>query len=93
MTDFMGYGSPEKLEQAITAQEETGIFEVYLEGLVSASVCSSLSQEETIARMKARITGITSRWELSIKPFRTGETNPCPCNNHPDTHKHYLFVC
>ena len=42
---FLGYGSPEALEKAITAGEGDD-FTVYREGLLYASVCSSLPTEE-----------------------------------------------
>lgn len=70
-------------------------FEVYSLGLVAASVCSSLSLEETKKRLnEEHPTGIESQWELSKdKQFRGGQPNPCPCDQHPETHKHYLFNC
>lgn len=70
-------------------------FEVYSMGPVYCSVCSSLSVEETTRRLNWEYpTGISSRWQLSKDAtFRTGQPNPCPCNEHPDTHKHYLFNC
>ena len=92
MTNFMGYGSPERLEQAITAEEGED-FVVYGEGLIYASVCSSLAQDEVVARMHRRLCGTHAGWGLSDKAFKTGEPNPCPCDNQPETHKHYLFEC
>ena len=55
-SNFAGYGSPEKLEKAITAEEDER-FTVYTEGLCYASVCSNLPQEEVIARMRRRPSG------------------------------------
>ena len=89
---YLGYGSPEKLEKAIT-QEEDEDFVVYAEGLLYLSVCSSLPQEEVEARMHRRISGASGGWTLAEKLFRWGEPNPCPCDMKPETHKHYLFVC
>ena len=69
-------------------------FTVYSDGIVHCSVCSALSPEETTAKLNAEHpTGITSRWEIADEPFATGEPNPCPCKENPETHKHYLFVC
>lgn len=70
-------------------------FEIYAEGLVCTSVCTSLSVEEATVRLnQLRPSGIMSQWVKSEdKTFISGEPNPCPCNTHPDTHKHYLFNC
>lgn len=90
MSNFMGYGSPEKLEEAINASESEE-FTVYSEGLCFASVCSTLSQEETERRMAQRLCGTTNGWTLADGPFETGQPNLTPCNNNPTTHMHYLF--
>lgn len=68
---------------------------IYKWGLHHLSVCSSLSPEETVERVNSmHITGIMAKWQMSEdKKFATGETNPCPCENHPETHKHYLLKC
>ena len=67
-------------------------FTVYREGLFSASVCSSLPQSEVLERMAARPCGTTAGWMLSDNPtFSGGEPNPCPCDQNPATHRHYLF--
>ena len=68
-------------------------FEVYAEGVFCASVCSSLGLRETEIRMAQRASGTEPRgWRLSEdKEFRTGQKNPCPCNEKPETHMHYLF--
>lgn len=70
-------------------------FEAYAVGVVCASVCSSLSLEETTGRLnEEHPTGIHSGWALSKDPaFKTGESNPKPCERSPTTHKHYLFNC
>ena len=68
-------------------------FTIYANGLCYSSVCSSLPQEEVKRRMAEELTGVTHPWTLSHKPFRTGETNPCPGDMNPRTHKHYLFEC
>ena len=92
MTDYMGYGTPEALEAAITADEDDD-FTVYAEGLLYASVCSSLGKEETVARMARRPSGVGG-WMLSDdEEFPQGQPNPCPCDQRPGTHQHYLFGC
>lgn len=57
-------------------------------------VCSSLSLEETTARLnEERPTGIPPQWELSDGTFFDGTENPCACDDYPETHTHYLFIC
>ena len=68
-------------------------FEIYAEGLFYASVCSSLGQVETEARMQREFCGTRKGWTLSTEGnFASGEPNPNPCDNYPKTHKHYLFT-
>lgn len=69
-------------------------FEVISEGLVSATVCSSLPREEVNERMARHFTGISSGWTPADEPtFSNGTPNPGPCNENPETHTHYLFHC
>ena len=70
-------------------------FAPYAIGIAAASVCSSLSLEETGRRLNDESpTGIPSPWQPSgDAEFRSGEPNPCPCERNPETHKHYLFEC
>lgn len=69
-------------------------FYIYKVGLCYASVCSSLPIEEVKRRMANDTfpTGV-GPWTYTGEAFCTGEPNPCPCNEYPDTHKHYLFSC
>ena len=94
MSSFMGYGSPQRLEQAIEESEgkPSDEFCIYAEGLVSASVCSSLREEEVERRMARVITGV-GKWTLAKGDFSDGNPNPCACDKKPNTHKHYLFHC
>lgn len=63
-------------------------------GLCCASVCSALPIAEVKAFMASYPTGIASRWTLSEDThFSNGPTNPCPCEQLPETHTHYLFNC
>ena len=70
-------------------------FDIYSLGLVNASVCSSLPVDVVCERLNAEHpTGIKSRWVLADdKQFRDGKPMPCPCEQNPGTHKHYLFHC
>jgi hypothetical protein len=80
-----------EVEMAITPD-----FFAYSVGLCCASVCTSLPIAEATRRLNAECpTGISSKWSLSKdKTFRDGKNkNGCPCEDHPKTHKHFLFVC
>jgi hypothetical protein len=70
-------------------------FDAYAVGLISASVCTSMSIEEATRQLNIEHpTGINSKWVFSDDPtFATGETNPCPCDHSPTTHQHMLFNC
>ena len=70
-------------------------FVAYKVGICNASICTSLPIEEALERLNEQhLTGIASQWVLSEdEHFATGQTNPCPCNENPDTHKHYLCGC
>ena len=70
-------------------------FEVYSIGIVHASVCTSLSDEEATKRINAEHpTGTSSMWAVSKSAtFRDGNPNPCPCERNPKTHRHILFEC
>ena len=69
-------------------------FEAYAIGLIYASCCSSLSAEDTEKRLNAEHpAGTMNGWKIAEEPFKSGQPNPCPCHDHPDTHKHYLFWC
>lgn len=68
-------------------------FDAYSVGPLSASVCSSLGPEETVKRMNEEYpTGIESPWSLAKDThFKTGQPNPCFCEQNPSTHMHYLL--
>lgn len=68
-------------------------FKAYSVGLCFASVCTSLSLSESTQRLNLEYSTGVGPWEKSDEKFRTGDSNPCPCNENPQTHKHYLFVC
>lgn len=73
---------------------ETPDFTAYAVGLCCASVCTSLDVEAATVRLNAaHPTGLDHGWTHAEEPFRTGESNPCPCHDHPATHRHFLFIC
>jgi hypothetical protein len=69
----------------------------YSIGLLSASVCAinSLTPEEVEAEFnRVSPSGTENGWKISEdKHFRQGNPNPCPCEQFPETRKHYLFNC
>jgi hypothetical protein len=83
-----------KIEVILTGEKD-GVKEVdiYYIGPLSCSVCSSLSPEETIKRVnELHPSGTTNGWVISDQEkFASGEPHPCPCQDHPDTHKHYYL--
>lgn len=71
-----------------------GPFVVYSLGLVHASACTSLSDEEATIKMnQAYPTGLEQGWKIHDGPFATGEANGVACSTTPDTHRHILFSC
>lgn len=71
------------------------VFWAYSLGLCSASVCTSLPDDQATDRLNAEHpTGIDSRWSIADGPtFANGQPNPRPCDSWPDTHRHILFHC
>lgn len=74
--------------------KKESVFEVYREGLFFMSVCTDMTPEEAEQYAQTIKSSGTSRgWKVSKdKTFRTGEPNPCPCDQHPDR-IHILFDC
>ncbi|KKL64602.1 hypothetical protein LCGC14_2163320 [marine sediment metagenome] len=68
-------------------------YEAYSVGLCYASVCTSLPLEEATRLLNVEHPTGISPWSKADEQFGTGDSNPCPCNENPQTHKHYLFVC
>lgn len=65
---------------------------VYTEGLIYASVCTALDDEATDAAMAARPAGTRNGWTRSQDAtFEGGGSNPCPCDQFPDTRRHVLY--
>ncbi len=90
---YLGYGSPEALEAAIN--ENQGPEFQCFDTMFYSTVCSSLSQEEVEARMAARPCGTKSGWtfcEGDLPEKWEGRPNPCPCDDDPETHQHFLFA-
>jgi hypothetical protein len=69
-------------------------FDVYVMGIVHASVCTDLPVDAATARLNAEHpTGIDSAWQPSTdSTFLGGQPNPCVCERDP-TRKHFLFSC
>jgi len=67
---------------------------VYTMGIVSCSVCTSITDVDLIEKIVnyKYPTGIKSKWKISKKSFyQDGEPNTC--NEKPKTHYHYLLEC
>lgn len=68
---------------------------VYRTGLTACSVCAPVTmspQEVADAVNVTDPTGISSPWKVSAEPaFQSGEPNPCLCDQHPVTRRHYLM--
>ncbi len=70
-------------------------FTLLREGILFSLICTSLPIEEATDRMnRLHPAGTEHGWMLSERTeFRHGEPHPCACQEHPETHKHYLMVC
>ena len=70
-------------------------FDIYSLGMVHASLCTTLSNEEATERMNGEFpTGIGSDWQISDdETFADGKEHPCKCEDSPETHRQILFVC
>ena len=70
-------------------------FEIYTVGVCHASICTSLPIGEAVIRANGEHpAGTTTDWKFSEDSnFASGQSNPCPCERNPETHKHYLLVC
>ena len=69
---------------------------VYKNALHYCSVCTNVSDCKRIEELTnlKNPTGIKSQWRISEnKNFASGKPNPFPCENKPETHKHYLMAC
>jgi hypothetical protein len=65
---------------------------VYGEGLFYASVCTALDDSAADAAMAARAATGTHGWSRSADThFEGGATNPCPCDQYPDSRRHILY--
>ena len=67
-------------------------FSVYASDIIYANVCTSLSLEKaTMMINNVFPTKTGSRWSIAGENISGSEPNPCPCNESPGTHTHYLF--
>lgn len=68
-------------------------FTVITYGMLSASVCTCLSDEEATELLNLEYPcGTTTGWMISERDY-SNDTNPGKCANWPDTHRHILFDC
>jgi hypothetical protein len=69
-------------------------FEIYSQGVVHASVCTSLPLDVATERLNQEYpAGGTLKWAPSEDPtFAGGQPNPCSCTVH-EGNQHYLFNC
>lgn len=75
-------------------QLSDGVFTAYTVGLVFASVCTTLPDEQATTRMnELHPTGIGSRWQIADQPFANGDPNGSPCDQCPEAARHLLFEC
>jgi len=67
---------------------------VYAAGICYLSVCTSIADRAEIERRANADypTGIGRAWTIHEGPFKGGQPNPCPCNEHSDR-KHWLLSC
>lgn len=66
-------------------------FVIYTEGFCYASICTSLTDEDALARMTPA--GTERGWQIADEPFADGTPNRLPCPQQPDTHRHLLMDC
>lgn len=69
----------------------------YAVGICKASVCADKKLKPKEVEKIFNVmnpAGTRHGWKLSKdRHFSGGEPNPCPCDQHPETRKHYLFEC
>lgn len=62
------------------------------EGLLYATVCTSLADEALDAAMAELPATDTRGWTRSAdEAFATGQPNPCPCEQDPEARRHVLY--
>lgn len=70
-------------------------FTVTAMGLVFATACTTLSNDEATNRLnlRHRPTSVGGAWEISPTTFDDGKSNPHPCDRWPDPERrHILFA-
>lgn len=78
----------DQMDAGLTAQTGDD-FERLGEGLLGVVACTSLDDADATARMQLTPSGTSYGWQLSSHP----ETQPRPCEEKPDTHRHLYFEC
>lgn len=68
---------------------------VYKVGITHASVCTSLSDLNTLVIVNELVpTDLDHGWSIADDAaFADGKPHPCPCEHYPKTHRHVLLVC
>ena len=69
---------------------------LYAIGLLHVSACAPVRMG--VAEVATEVdglnpTGLKHGWVVEAEAFATGEPNPCPCNDHPETRRHWLLTC
>ena len=77
---------------AIDMTAGTHDFVAYAVGLVMASACTRLPDEQATHRMDIESPALHG-WRIADEPFRDGTPNGSPCPDNPTTHRHLLFEC
>jgi len=67
---------------------------VYSTGIFYCSVCTDEEPGAMLEQVNMLSpAGTAHGWKIAEEPFKSGEPNPSPCNDKPETHKHYLLDC
>lgn len=69
-------------------------FEIYSDGMCCMSICTNIEDVLRIEELanEKNPTGLDHGWSISKEKFKTGEDNPCQCNQDNKS-KHYLLSC
>lgn len=86
----MGWGSMDLLDRVLLMDK----IQIYSNGIIHCSVCAPKDMDRAIMTTYTNFKNPTggSPWVISDEKFRTGEDNPCQCNDDGGR-LHYLMVC
>jgi hypothetical protein len=72
-------------------REELDIFWI---SYVFCFVCTNIEDQKRIEELTNQKRHTDVHWMISpVKHFANGKSNPYPCEEKPETHKHYLMEC